>query len=326
MPDSSSSTELKVTAAALREASALCRAVQQTLDYGVLEKGDRSPVTVADYGSQALVCRKLKEAFPADEIVAEEDASALRKPGQQKVADQVVRHVLAVHADGTPEDVLQWIDYGSGTPGPGRFWTLDPIDGTKGFLRARQYAVALALIEYGRVRLGALACPNLDGGLLLTAELGKGARCCPLHQDHLTDTIHVSTTYDAAAARLCESVESGHSAHGHAYRAAQHLGISTEPVRLDSQAKYAVVARAQADIYLRLPTRKGYEEKIWDHAAGALILSEAGGTVTDMCGKALDFSQGRTLAQNTGIVATNGHLHSKVIEAISALGIGQHKA
>ena len=76
------------------------------------------------------------------------------------------------------------------------------------------------------------------------------------------------------------------------------------------------MARGEATIYLRLPTKKRYEEKIWDHAAGWLIVKEAEGEVADIHGKPLDFSQGRTLSQNYGVVATNGKLHSQVLSAI----------
>ena len=62
--------------------------------------------------------------------------------------------------DATPETLCHWIDAGNGAVKQ-RFWTLDPIDGTKGFLRNDQYAVALALIEDGEVKVGALACPAL---------------------------------------------------------------------------------------------------------------------------------------------------------------------
>ena len=91
---------------------------------------------------------------------------------------------------------------------------------------------------------------------------------------------------------------------------------------MDSQAKYAVVARGEADIYLRLPTRADYREKIWDHAAGALIVAEAGGTVTDIHGRPLEFHHGRELAANRGVIVTNGRLHDRVLEAIRELGIG----
>jgi 3'(2'), 5'-bisphosphate nucleotidase len=89
-------------------------------------------------------------------------------------------------------------------------------------------------------------------------------------------------------------------------------------VRLDSQAKYGVVARGDAAIYLRLPSPKqpDYREKIWDHAAGALIVQEAGGRVTDALGSDLDFSYGHKLEKNRGIIVSNGQLHPAILGAI----------
>ena len=88
------------------------------------------------------------------------------------------------------------------------------------------------------------------------------------------------------------------------------------PLRIDSQVKYGVLARGDVSIYLRLPTRADYEEKIWDHAAGSLIVTEAGGEVSDVRDHPLDFSVGRLLSHNVGIVATNGKLHPQVIDAV----------
>ena len=212
-------------------------------------------------------------------------------------------------------DAMRWIDYGSAEGFSDRFWTLDPIDGTKGFLRKGHFAVALALIVDGEVAVGGLACPKLDGGTLVAVR-GHGAA-------QGNGSIGVSTIDRLSDARFCESMESGHSAHGDAQRVADYLGITTESRRLDSQAKYAVVARGEAEIYMRLPTRKGYVERIWDHAAGSLILSEAGGSVTDCRGRKLDFTCGKGLARNRGIIATNGQLHDQVINALKALEIGQ---
>jgi len=90
-------------------------------------------------------------------------------------------------------------------------------------------------------------------------------------------------------------------------------------VRVDSQAKYALLARGEASIYLRLPTRKDYREKIWDHAAGMLIVQEAGGTVTDVDGKPLDFTAGRTLERNRGVIATGGKIHRAVVDAVGGV-------
>jgi 3'(2'), 5'-bisphosphate nucleotidase len=152
---------------------------------------------------------------------------------------------------------------------------------------------------------------------LFSAVRGQGAELRPLDDaDAAPQPVRVSSTHNPAMARLCESVESGHSAHGPSAEIAAKLGISAEPVRLDSQAKYAVVARGEADIYLRLPTQKDYREKIWDHAGGVLVVEEAGGRVTDVTGQPLDFAQGSTLARNRGVVVTNGGLHEQVIEAV----------
>lgn len=321
--------EREAAIAAVRQASQLCRAVRAELDPGVLEKKDLSPVTVADFGSQAVVCRALAEAFPEDSIVAEEDAAELRHEGHEAVLDTVARHVRALCPEADPESVCRWIDHGGSQADASRFWTLDPIDGTKGFLRNEQYAVALALIVNGQVELAALACPNLPVepggawpvGALFTAVRGGGATVQPLDGDDPPRPIRVSPEVDPSASRFCESVESGHSAHGDAAAIAAKLGIHAEPVRLDSQAKYGVVGRGEAQIYLRLPTRADYREKIWDHAAGMLVVSEAGGTVTDVDGRPLEFQRGRTLAANRGVIVTNGPLHGRVLEAIRQLGI-----
>ena len=136
--------------------------------------------------------------------------------------------------------------------------------------------------------------------------------------------MRVSDRDDPSTVRFCESVESGHSAHGDAAAVAGRLGMTAPPLRMDSQAKYAVVARGEADIYLRLPTRADYHEKIWDHAAGALIVAEAGGTVSDIHGRPLEFHHGRELTVNRGVIVTNGRLHERVLEAVQALGISSN--
>ncbi len=335
--------ERVVAIRAVREAARLCRAVGAEIAQTALSKSDQSPVTVADFGSQALICRTLGAAFPADPVIAEEDAIALSRPENAAVLGQVVRHVRAVRAGAgagnddrlgasiSAGDVRGWIDRGGTGEYVERFWTIDPIDGTKGFLRGEQFAVALALIVDGEVVVAALACPNLTGpqsvgaeraGLILWAVRGgyafAAADAGRADVVPAGERVCVSKCDDTSWARLCESVESGHSAHGDAAAVADRLGIVAPPLRLDSQAKYAVVARGDAEIYLRMPTRADYREKIWDHAAGALIVSEAGGTVTDIDGHPLDFRHGRELTANRGVLVTNGRLHPKVVRAIAA--------
>ncbi len=339
--------EQAVAIEAVREAARLCRAVASEISPDILPKRDKSPVTVADFGSQALICRTLAEAFPHDPVIAEEDAVELRGPENAAILSQVLRHVLAVRSETADaasmiinlEQVCRWIDHGGGSRHSERFWTLDPIDGTKGFLRGEQYAVALALIVEGRIAVAALACPNLSmhsgteqpgtgavGGAIFHAVSGQGAFAVagdsPGEVEPAPARLSVSRRDQPADARFCESVESGHSAQGDAAAVAARLLITAPPLRMDSQAKYAVVARGEADIYLRLPTRADYREKIWDHAAGALIVAEAGGVVTDVAGRPLEFNHGRELTANRGVIVTNGRLHQRVIDAVRASGIG----
>ena len=316
--------EIESALAAVRSASELCSGAQGRLAAGdTLTKGDESPVTVADFASQAVVCAALTDALGPIDMVGEEDSDDLRNDGRTALREGVValvRHQLG--DDVSESSVIDLISVGSADGRSDRYWTLDPIDGTKGFLRGEQYAIALALIERGEVLLGVLGCPNLpnpDGttGALFVATPGS----CVAYYGSSTQAlpIRVAAPASVAEARFCESVESGHSNQDDSARIASLLGISAEPYRIDSQCKYAAVARGDASIYLRLPTRADYREKIWDHAAGKFVVEQAGGRVTDVTGAPLDFTHGPKLEQNRGIVATDGQFHDEVIAAVTTV-------
>lgn len=319
--------EKKVALEAVTEAAELCAAVRtEMVGADALEKGDKSPVTVADFGSQALVCHRLIAAFPRDAIVGEEDAADLKRPENAAKFAQVSKHVQRLQATATPELVCEWIDAGKGAVAE-RFWTLDPIDGTKGFLRNDQYAIALALVEDGEVKVGALACPALplnpdepDGqvGVLFLAVQGEGAMMAPMSGDPFIP-IHVAPATEKVALRFVESVEAGHGNQALQKAIAHAVGIRQPSLRMDSQAKYGAVARGDAVLYLRLPSPKSpdYRENIWDHAAGVLIVKEAGGRVTDMRGQPLDLASDYKMHNNRGVVVSNGTLHAAVLEALA---------
>jgi 3'(2'), 5'-bisphosphate nucleotidase len=321
--------EIKFALDAVRQASRLVRTVQDELVSEALTKDDRSPVTVADFASQSLVGRLVETAFPGDPLVGEEDSAALRRPEGRSALEQVT-HFVSRSSDGAnPDSVCEWIDRGAGEPAR-RFWTLDPIDGTKGFLRGDQYAIALALIEDGKVQIGALGCPNLavfgsvkaSGGTFAIAARGEGAWLGPLDGEGRDFVrLRVSAVADPAQARVLRSLESGHTNVGQIDLFAEALGIAAGSVRMDSQAKYVLLAAGQGDLYLRLlsPKQPDYREKIWDQAAGSLLVTEAGGRVTDLHGEELDFSAGRTLKHNRGILASNSILHPSALEALRAI-------
>lgn len=291
-----------------------------------LTKSDFSPVTVADFASQALAAKTLLEQSPDVPLVGEENSDALRQESGAEVRRVVTDFVGKVVPGATEDDVCDWIDRGKGDPGD-RFWTLDPIDGTRGYLRGGQYAVALALIEDGHVVLGALSCPNLGDncqpdmglGATLIAKRGQGAWVSVAGDPFLP--LKVSECTDIKAARVLRSVEDSHTNAGQIDAIDRSLGVLAEPVRMDSQAKYAVLAAGGGELLFRLlnPGREDYKECIWDQAAGAIILEEAGGVITDLAGAPLDFSKGRTLAANTGVFASNGHFHEAGLAAIAGV-------
>lgn len=160
---------------------AACRAtryVQPTRGKSVevVSKKDASPVTVGDFASQALVLQTLHNNFPDDMFIAEEGSDAVRKD------EDLLNRIWEAtnHASEglmNRDQTLTAIDFGQGLEthdnihqispaiSKRRVWCLDPIDGTKGFLRGRveggQYCIALALIEKGELVLSVLGCPNL---------------------------------------------------------------------------------------------------------------------------------------------------------------------
>jgi 3'(2'), 5'-bisphosphate nucleotidase len=309
---------------AVREAMVLARSLEGCALAST--KKDRSPVTVADLAIQAVVAARLAEAFPHDALVAEEDARLVR--ADPDISKQVVEAVHQIVPDATAERVVGWIgDAGSGLCS--RFWTLDPIDGTKGFLHGRHYAIALALVVDGGVQISVIGCPRLSlldadgvvtiaeppaGGGMAIAVRGHGAWWSTADED----TCHgltVSRRRDVSIARLVQSFEGQHGDSERSARLLRSLG-TLQPLLMDSQAKHVTVAAGVSDLLVRFPPDAGFHEAIWDQAAGALLIEEAGGCVTDLTGQPLDFTGGRRLLRNTGMLASNGLLHRTALEAV----------
>ncbi|KAF8011847.1 hypothetical protein BT93_I0087 [Corymbia citriodora subsp. variegata] len=331
--------ELTAARKAASLAASLCQKVQKALlQSDVQWKSDRTPVTVADYGSQAIVSFVLEREL-SDEplsLVAEEDTGDLCKDSGKDTLQRITKLVNETIAnDGSygactlsPEDVLRAIDSGRSEGGSfGRHWVLDPIDGTKGFVRGDQYAVALALLHNGKAVLGVLACPNLPlasiagnapseyaVGCLFYAQVGSGTFMQSLDGSSPVK-VHVSDIGNSEDASFFEPFEKAHSMQELTSAIARKLGVKAPPVRIDSQAKYGALSRGDGEMYFRFP-RKGYREKIWDHAAGCIVVTEAGGVVIDAAGRPLDFSKGEHLDSDTGIIATNRKLMPSILKAV----------
>jgi 3'-phosphoadenosine 5'-phosphosulfate (PAPS) 3'-phosphatase len=250
-------------------------------------------------------------------------------------------------------------------PPPDRFWCLDPIDGTKGFLRGGQYCVALAFLEVGIPTIGILACPNLPpspptntaendfdgrsvprndsgGGCIFVACKGQGCYevgmeessylrrlgSIPTQRSGESSTSQQDTDVVGdefaipSKARFSVGVEQGFSdPEGLTVAMGEYLHGSLEEgtgdilycSRMDSQVKYGVIARGEAEFYVRLP--KTHRDYIWDVAAGVLCLEEVGGKVTDVEGKPLDFTQGERLPTVGILGARTKDLHDALLEA-----------
>ena len=324
---------IKFALRAVHLAASLAEEIQGEMVSGALTKDDRSPVTVADFASQAVVGYLLDGSFPGEYLVGEEGSEVLRSPQERDTLKKVAGYLSRVVGETTPEKACDYIDRGGDAPGT-NYWTLDPIDGTKGFLRKMQYATALAYVENGKVELGVLGCPNIGpdleesshlGGRLLIARRGGGswiARMEDFDQPDKFSPLHVSDQSDPERARFLRSFESSHTNTDQIDAFRREFGGKADPVRMDSQVKYALLASGRGEIYLRLlsPNHLDYKEKIWDQAAGSIIVEEAGGLVTDLDGKALDFSRGRTLQGIRGICASNGIFHQRALDALKAVG------
>lgn len=316
--------EIRFAVGAACAAGRMAQTIQGRMTVTGVAKEDMSPVTVGDFSCQAIVAKALHDRFEDAVLLGEEDSEILREQGD--VLLRVTEFVQELIPEATSSLVCEWIDGGNGEPCD-RFWTLDPIDGTKGYLRGEQYAVALALIESGEVILGVLVCPNLgvdctleheEKGVVVVAQRGEGCWCAPMDDPRDFVALRVSAEGDVRRARLLRSVEASHTNTGRMGELIEAMGIEAEPMRLDSQAKYAVLAAGGGELLLRLlsVSQPDYREMIWDQAAGSIVLEEAGGRITDLSGRTLDFGQGRTLAENRGVCASNGLVHDAALGAL----------
>ncbi|KAJ4911334.1 PAP-specific phosphatase HAL2-like [Raphanus sativus] len=355
--------EMETAVRVVHLASSLCVKVQDKLRLPsstngghVKSKDDDSPVTVADWGVQAIVSWVLAQVFGGQNlsIVAEEDTESLSKAeslGLLGAVSSAVNEALSEASKyGLPKsdkplgtaDILEAIGRCNSVGGPkGRHWVLDPVDGTLGFVRGDQYAVALALIENGKVLLGVLGCPNYpvkkEGlsngcnqpgakGCVMYAKRGSGqAWMQPLIPGGYPESatlLKVSSVDDPVLATVCEPVERANSNHLFTAGLADSMGVRKKPMRVYSMVKYAAIACGDAEVFMKF-AQSSYKEKIWDHAAGVVIVEEAGGVVTDAGGRNLDFSKGVYLeGLDRGIIACSGqHQRANVFNSkVEAIG------
>ena len=318
---------LEAAVAAVAAAMPALRVLGETLrSVPPIEKEDGSPVTAADYAVQAIVVGGLRARLGgAVPIVGEEHADSLaaaRRPDAERLVVDAVRGALGWMSRA---DAMRAIDGDPPRPGD-PFWTIDPIDGTKGFLQSAQCSICLARIEGAHVTVGVLGCPRLGPrgdldvhlqgpGVVYCAELGRGAS--ERRDGHAP--VPLRPAFAGGELRWARSHNRSRSPSPSRLEPLLREGGPLACVSMDSQCKYALLARGDADLVVRLPRGAGQRESVWDHASGVLVAAEAGARVTDASGRPLDFSHGASLAANDGVLCVSPPHAARVDRAVRGL-------
>jgi 3'(2'), 5'-bisphosphate nucleotidase len=336
--------ELKAAELAVQRAALLTKNALKSVDRGSMEmeKSDQTPVTVADLGAQALIISALHGEFPDDGFLGEESATMLRE--SEDLSERVWKLVSSTRIEGsklaTPtskDEMMDMIDRGGSGQGgrKGRVWVMDPVDGTSTFITGEQYVVCLCLLEDGEQKVGVLGCPNLsisegkvsektvakDGvGIMLSAVEGQGTFLRPLTFGPLGEPrrIQINADFpDLSKLQLVECVASSSMNQETHRRIAAKLGAQFPGTELWSQQmKYVALTVGGHDAMIRIPNTEWHRTCVWDHAGGHLIYEEAGGKVTDMNGKEIDFGTGRRCHDNIGNVAAPKEIHGRVLKVV----------
>lgn len=239
-------------------------------ELGVELKPGDEPVTVADKRASELIVAGLRERFPNDPVISEELPAA---------------------------EALLSAD---------RLWLVDPIDGTKDFIRGSDgFAVMIGLMRGGRPAVGVVHQPAVSRTFFATPDGGAQL----WQPDGKTTKLAVSKVDKAGEVRL---VASASHRSPDIDRVKQTLGIANEQNVGSVGVKLCLIAMGERDLYVN-PAAK---TKAWDTCAPEAILDGAGGRLSDLYGAPIDYKELRHLR---GLVASNGRVHDEVIAKMAPL-------
>ena len=222
---------------------------------------------------QAVAGCLIDRYFPGVPLVAEENATELRRPEGAARLREIVRFTREFIPGASPEDICDRIDRGTSKAAE-VFWTLDPIDGTKGYLRGGQYVTALALIRNGKVEFSALGCPELalpghekpGAGVILLAIRERGCWASPLCQDGPWERLRDSTCRDITRARIWILVTRAQERGKERFH--QEHARDRRRTGRDGQPRSMRPRIGSAEIFRLRRRDPAYCEKIWDVAPG----------------------------------------------------------
>lgn len=238
----------------------------------VENKAGNEPVTIADRQASDLIVGGLRDAFPDDVIISEENADDLRRMTARRV------------------------------------WYIDPIDGTKDFIRGEDgFCLMIGLCIGGRPQVGVIVQPlhkrvfsAAPGGGAWIEAPGEAAR-----------RVHVSDIAELASARLVASKSHRDTTIDQVKSA---LGISNELNIGSIGLKLGVIAVGERDLYVNPSPRCS----LWDTAGPEALLHEAGGRLSDIRGRPLRYDV-QEIAHKSGLIASNGRVHDAAIERLAPL-------
>jgi 3'(2'), 5'-bisphosphate nucleotidase len=216
-------------------------------DFGTEYKEDASPLTLADLASHRLICGRLSELTPELPVLSEESSA-------------------------TPYAARRgWTS----------FWLVDPLDGTKEFVKRNgEFTVNIALIQGGRPVLGVVHAPVLE--TTYAAAEGLGAR---KEQGNSAAAIH-SRAAQAGVLKVVASRSHAGAETGAFLNRLEQAGLEPEVLSIGSSLKLCLVAEGAAHLYPRFgPTME------WDTAAAQCVVEQAGGRVTTLGGEPLGYNK-----------------------------------
>ncbi|HEY6802113.1 MAG TPA: 3'(2'),5'-bisphosphate nucleotidase CysQ [Pyrinomonadaceae bacterium] len=189
-----------------------------------------------------------------------------------------------------------------------RVWMVDPLDGTNGFIDGNgDFAVQIGLAHDGVCVLGVVYQPLT--GVLYRAVINDG--CWLERPEFEPEKVSVSTKHELSTMRLAAS-RSHRSPRMN--KVVTTLGFSEEVQRGSVGIKIGLLVEQQCDVYIHLSSRT----KQWDTCAPQIILTEAGGKLTDLFGGPLNYNVAEIQNKN-GLVASNGVAHDQIIDTLAPL-------